>query len=101
MFDEAHDIEHFDFVTKNCVDYGWELIKQGINIDLEVAYVVGALHDIGLAEGRYQHAINSGKFVRSSETLKKLFNEETIEIMAQAVEDHSAHSKSEPRNIYG
>ena len=100
-FDEAHDIEHFNFVTQNCVDYGWELIKQGINIDLEIAYVVGALHDVGLINGRYKHATSSANFVRENLALKKLFNQETIELIADAVEDHSAHLKYEPRNIYG
>ena len=51
-FDKAHSISHFNFVTKNCIDYGTELKNKGIDVNLEMAYVVGALHDIGISKGR-------------------------------------------------
>ncbi len=100
-FDKAHSISHFNFVTNNCVEYGKELILQGEKIDLEIAFVVGALHDIGIAEGREGHAKASGKFVRACKELKTWFSNEQIEIIAQAVEDHSSHLEYEPRSIYG
>lgn len=100
-FDKAHSISHFNFVTNNCVEYGKELIKQGESVDLEIAFVVGALHDIGIAEGREGHAKSSGKFVRACKELKQWFSDEQIEMIAQAVEDHSSHLEYEPRSIYG
>ena len=100
-FDKAHNLSHFKFVTQNCVEYAKELIKKGNDVNLEIAYVVGALHDIGISKGREGHAKSSGAMVRVDEKLKKLFNEETIELIAQAVEDHSSHLDYEPRSIYG
>ena len=100
-FDKAHNLNHYKFVTENCVNYAKKLLDNGKNVDLEIAYVVGALHDVGIAQGREGHAKSSGKFVRSSVELKEFFDDETIEMIAQAVEDHSSHLEYEPRSIYG
>lgn len=100
-FDKAHNLSHYKFVTNNCLEYSKELIKQGFNINLEIAFVVGAYHDVGLIFGRENHAKSSGEYVRKDKKLKTFFDEDTIEIIAQAVEDHSSHLTYEPRNIYG
>ena len=100
-FDKAHSISHFNFVTKNCVEYGSELIKKGVEVNLEIAYVVGALHDIGISKGREGHAKSSGEIVRKHKKLKEFYSEDEIEMIAQAVEDHSSHLEYEPRSIYG
>ena len=100
-FDKAHGLSHFRFVTNNCIEYARELISKNIEVNLEIAYVVGAMHDIGIINGREGHAKSSGQIVRNSTELKNFFNEETIELIAQAVEDHSSHLNYEPRSIYG
>lgn len=100
-FDKGHNISHFNFVTKNCVNYGKKLIEKGEDIDLNIAFVVGAFHDIGLINGRENHAKSSGEIVRNDKVLKEFYDEKTIETIAQAVEDHSSHLDYEPRNIYG
>ena len=100
-FDKAHNISHYNFVTKNCINYASKLCEMGENINLDLAYIVGAYHDIGMIYGRENHAIKSGEIVRNDEFLKKYYDEKTIEIIAEAVEDHSSHLTYEPRNIYG
>ena len=100
-FDKAHNLEHFKFVTENCIKYAKELIKRGEIIDFEIAYLVGALHDVGISKGREEHAKSSGVFVRNCNKLKSFYDDKTIELIAQAVEDHSSHLDYEPRNIYG
>lgn len=100
-FDKGHNVSHFDFVTKNCVNYGKQLIEKGIAVDLDIAYIVGAYHDIGILKGRENHALSSGEIVRKDKMLSKYYSPEMIEIIAQAVEDHSSHLSYEPRNIYG
>ena len=100
-FDKGHNIAHFNFVTKNCVNYGKQLIDKGEKVDLDIAYIVGAYHDIGITMGREGHALSSGKILRKDKMLKNFYSEEIIEMMAQAVEDHSSHLSYEPRNIYG
>ena len=71
------------------------------NTNLEIAYVVGAYHDIGITKGRENHALSSGKIVRYDKTLHSFFDKDTIELIAQAVEDHSSHLSYTPRSIYG
>lgn len=100
-FDKGHNVAHFNFVTKNCTNYGKQLIAQGINVDLDIAYIVGAYHDIGIVYGRENHALSSGKIVREDTVLRRYYSPETIELIAQAVEDHSSHLSYEPRSIYG
>lgn len=100
-FDKGHNISHYNFVTKNCVNYGKQLISQGITVDLDIAYIVGAYHDIGIMYGRENHALSFGKIVRQDKMLAKFYPKEIIEVIAQAVEDHSSHLDHEPRNIYG
>lgn len=100
-FDKAHNLSHYKFVSENCVNYGKELVKQGYDVDLEIAYVVGAYHDIGIINGREGHAKSSGSIVRSDLKLKEFYDDKTIELIAQAVEDHSSHLEYEPRSIYG
>lgn len=100
-FDKGHNISHFNFVTKNCVNYAKQLIEKGMEIDLDIAYIVGAYHDIGITCGREGHALSSGKIVRQDKMLKHYFEPQTIELIAQACEDHSSHLEYEPRSIYG
>lgn len=100
-FDKGHNISHYNFVTKNCVNYGKKLQNQGYDVDLDIAFIVGAFHDIGIINGRENHAISSGKIVRADKELKKYYDKNTIEMIAQAVEDHSSHLTYTPRNIYG
>lgn len=100
-FDKGHNVAHFNFVVNNCVNYGKQLREKGENVDLDIAYIVGAFHDIGIINGREGHALASGKIVREDKMLKKYYSPEQIEMMAQAVEDHSSHLSYEPRSIYG
>lgn len=100
-FDKAHNLSHFKFVTDNCIEYGKELINQGMVIDLEIAYLVGALHDVGIYKGRENHAKSSGEFVRNDKKLLDFYDKDTIQLIAEAVEDHSSSIDYEPRNIYG
>ena len=60
-----------------------------------------ACHDLGLVNGRDNHHIDSGKIIREDARLREWFDEEQIETIAQAAEDHRASGKSAPRSIYG
>ena len=100
-FDKAHNLAHYKFVTDNCLEYGSELVKLGYDIDLELAFVVGALHDIGIINGREGHAKSSARFVKENKFLNSFYSSEIVNIIADAVEDHSSHLEYEPRNIYG
>ena len=71
------------------------------DVDINMVYVIAAYHDLGREIDDEKHNLWSGYLLRRDTTLKNLFSSEEIEIMAQAVEDHRASLKTEPRSIYG
>ena len=60
-----------------------------------------ACHDLGLVNGREHHHLDSGIIIRADERLREWFDEDQIEIIAQAAVDHRASGKTPPRSIYG
>ena len=95
-FDKAHQKDHADYVIRQSL----ELAKH-YDVDMDMVYAIAAYHDTGLAVDRKTHHLESGKVVRNDKRLVEWFTEDQIEIMAQAVEDHRASNKNEPRSIYG
>ena len=70
-------------------------------VDRDMLLAAAACHDIGLANGRENHHLDSGNMIRCDERLREWFSPEQIEIIAQAAEDHRASGKTPPRSIYG
>ena len=95
-FDKAHQKDHADYVISQSL----ELAKH-YDVDMDMGYAIAAYHDTGLAVDRKTHHLESGKVVRNDNRLAEWFTPEQIETMAQAVEDHRASNKNEPRSIYG
>ena len=95
-FDKAHQRDHADYVIRQSIE-----LARHYDVDMNMVYVIAAYHDTGLAVDRKTHHLESGKIIRSDKKLEKWFSPEQIETMAQAVEDHRASNKNEPRSIYG
>ncbi len=76
-------------------------IAEDLDVNRDMVYVAAAYHDLGRLIDNETHHIESGKMLRKDEKLKELFDAEQIEIMAEAVEDHRASMKGDPRSIYG
>ena len=95
-FDKAHQRDHADYVIRQSLE-----LARHYDVDMNMVYVIAAYHDTGLAVDRKTHHLESGKIIRSDKKLEKWFSPEQIETMAQAVEDHRASNKNEPRSIYG
>ena len=101
-FDGGHKECHVRSVIKKCNDISlWLHYEQKIETNLSMVYVIAVYHDIGLYGGRKDHGIRSAEYLRNDKNLRRWFNEEEINIMAEAVEDHRASNKHEPRSIYG
>lgn len=95
-FDRAHRRDHAHMVIKRSIELATRL---GANC--EMAYVVAAYHDMGLAVGRDVHHTESRRILLEDERLRAWFTDEEIATMGDAVEDHRASSKHPPRTIYG
>ena len=96
FFDKGHGIEHAKTVIEESLK-----LAASCNVNLELAYVIAAYHDLGLCAGREFHHLISGKFLEADMQLQQWFSQEEIRLMKEAVEDHRASSKNPPRSIYG
>ena len=95
-FDKGHNISHVETVIEESLK-----LAKAENINLDLAYVIAAFHDLGLSIGREFHHIESGKILSADRYLSEWFSADDIKIMKEAVEDHRASSKNPPRSIYG
>ena len=95
-FDAAHRRDHVQTVIEQSLR-----LAQHYDVDINMVYAIAAYHDVGLVNGRECHHIDSKRLMLSDDALRKWFDAEQIAIMADAVGDHRASSKSEPRTIYG
>ncbi len=95
-FDKGHDRRHAQMVIEESA-----ALARHYDVDAEMVYIIAAYHDTGLVEGRERHHIASGEILASDDFITSLFPTVQIETMREAIEDHRASSKSEPRSIYG
>lgn len=95
-FDAAHQRNHANEVIERSL-----ALAQHYEVNINMVYAIAAYHDTGLCEGRDTHHLASGRIIREDMRLRDWFDEEQIETMAQAAEDHRASSGHEPHTIYG
>ena len=95
-FDKAHREDHARTVIDRALAMG-----EAYDIDRDMLYAAAACHDLGLAVDRKTHHLESGRIIRADARLREWFNEEQIETIAQAAEDHRASATAPPRSLYG
>ena len=95
-FDGGHKRDH----AKTVICESLKLARAN-NADETMAYVIAAYHDLGLKFDRENHHIHSGEILMADKALKQWFTDEQLLIMRDAVEDHRASGKNQPRTIYG
>lgn len=94
--DAAHRRNHADMVISQSL-----ALARNYNVDMNMVYTIAAYHDTGIIYGREQHHTESKRILLEDSKLERWFTPEERAIMGDAVEDHRASSKSEPRTIYG
>jgi len=95
-FDRAHQADHVYKVIEESLD-----IAKDYDVDLNMVYTIASYHDIGMQFGRSDHHLTGGRFLFEDQALIPFFTEEERIIMKEAIEDHRASRKDEPRSIYG
>lgn len=96
-FDAGHNRDHVHTVMAQALN----LAQYYPEVDQCLLLVAAAYHDLGLAFGRDEHHTHSALIVREDERLHQWFNEDEINTIADAAEDHRASSGHAPRTIYG
>ena len=71
------------------------------DVNPSMLLTAAACHDLGLVNGRERHHLDSGAIIRADRRLREWFDEDQVETIAQAAEDHRASGKTPPRSIYG
>ena len=92
----SHGMIHINNVIDNML-----MLADYYDLDCNMAYTIASYHDSGLGVDRENHEYESGKILINDKELKKYFNEEQLEIMKDAIEDHRGSRKNRPRNFYG
>ena len=95
--DNGHGVDHAEYVINRSMKFA----KQVENINYEMVYVIAAYHDVAHHIDAKKHESISAKMLSEDEKLREFFNDEQINIMKEAVEDHRSSMDSEPRSIYG
>lgn len=96
--EKGHNIEHIKYV----IDRSFELIKENnLEVNQNMVYIIASYHDIGHHIDPKIHEKISADIMSKDENLKKFFTKEELKIIKEAIEDHRASSKEEPRSIYG
>ena len=96
--EKGHSIEHI----KHVIDRSFELVEENdLDVDLNIVYTVAAYHDIGHHIDSKKHEVISADIMSKDKNLLKFFDENQLIIIKEAIEDHRASAKSDPRSIYG
>lgn len=94
----AHAIAHIQYVISRSFD----LVNENqLDVNLDMVYTIAAYHDIGHHIDSKNHEIISADIMFQDENLKRFFSYEERIVIKQAIEDHRASAKDDPRSIYG
>jgi len=94
--DNGHNAIHL----KNVIERSLKLAPE-YNLDLNMAYTIAAYHDCGCYIDRENHEKISANIFINDNHMKQFFNEEQMNIIKEAIEDHRASLETEPRSMYG
>jgi uncharacterized protein len=92
---------HTDEHVRQVIERSLRFAPQAPEIDVNMAYVIAAFHDLGRLVDDETHNFESAKMLRADEFVREHFSAEQIDTMAEAIEDHRASLGREPRSIYG
>lgn len=94
--EEGHGINHI----KKVIERSFKLAN-GYDVNLDMVYVIASYHDIGHYIDKDKHEEISADIMYNDNKLKKWFDENDRVVIKEAIEDHRASLKREPRSIYG
>ena len=98
---KGHQEEHIQQVAKRCKAMVEEHdLNDIINIDLLLT--AAYFYDLGFSEGQNATSCQTAvKILREDGFIRDYFASEQIDIIAEAIEDHCASTKTTPRSLYG
>lgn len=96
--EKGHGIEHIKYVIKR----SFELVKENnLDVNYDMVYTIASYHDIGHHIDSKKHEIISAEIMSKDKNLEKFFSNQELVTIKEAIEDHRASAKDDPRSIYG
>jgi len=95
--EQGHGAKHIEYVVRRSLKFA----KQVENINFDMVYVIACYHDIGHHIDAKKHEFVSAEIFAKDKNIHKFFTEDEIKIVYEAIQDHRASGKNEPRSIYG
>ena len=92
---------HTDSHVQQVIERSLRFAEQAPEINLDMAYVIAAFHDLGRLIDDETHNFESAKMLRADDFIKAHFSADEVNTMAEAIEDHRASLGREPRSVYG
>lgn len=93
----GHGIPHIRYVIRRSLRFAEEVP----DVNMNMVYTIAAYHDIGRKIDNEHHEAVSAQILLKDQKIKEFFNEDQIKTIAEAIEDHRASLKNDPRSIYG
>lgn len=95
--EQGHGLEHIKYVIERSLKFAKELK----NVNLDIVYTVASYHDIGHHIDAKNHEKVSAEIFKNDKIINKFFTSDEIVLIYEAIQDHRASGKSDPRSVYG
>ena len=96
--EKGHGIDHIRYV----IERSFQLVEENkLDVNPDMVYTIAAYHDIGHYIDSKTHEIISADIMSKDENLSRFFNDDELVVIKEAIEDHRASAKDDPRSIYG
>ena len=96
--ESGHGIDHIRNVLRRSMNI---VAKEKLDVNRNILYVAVGYHDIGHHIDPATHEKISAELFIQDTYLQAFFTHKELQIIQQAIEDHRASLKKEPRNLYG
>lgn len=96
--EKGHGIDHIKYV----IERSFQLVEENnLDVNLDMVYTIASYHDIGHHIDSKTHEIISADIMSKDKNLSRFFTDDELMIIKEAIEDHRASAKDDPRSIYG
>ena len=96
--EKGHGIDHIKYVIQR----SFQLVEENnLDVNPNMVYTIASYHDIGHHIDSKTHEIISADIMSKDKNLSRFFTEEELVTIKEAIEDHRASAKDDPRSIYG
>ena len=96
--EKGHGIDHIRYV----IERSFQLVEENkLDVNPDMVYTIASYHDIGHHIDSKTHEIISADIMSKDKNLSRFFNDDELVVIKEAIEDHRASAKDDPRSIYG